>query len=153
MCSSLSSVISVILAFVSWTCGLPGSQKEDCSSLTASTHWWPWRYMLTLKKMYLWLRLRCHCECVCVCLQEALDELATWLDAHPKEIVVISCSDFDSLTDEDHFSLVAFIIALFGKKLCFSQVTWTRNCCINYLWFAALYNWIYLAFGLLFIIN
>ncbi|XP_010738345.3 PI-PLC X domain-containing protein 1 [Larimichthys crocea] len=62
-------------------------------------------------------------------VKEALDELATWLDAHPKEIVVISCSDFDSLTDEDHFSLVAFIIALFGKKLCFSQDTPTLRSC------------------------
>ena len=57
-------------------------------------------------------------------MQEALDELATWLDAHPKEIVVISCSHFESLADEDHLDLVEFIITLFGKKLCFSQVTW-----------------------------
>lgn len=60
---------------------------------------------------------------MCLCMQEALDELATWLDAHPKEIVVISCSHFEFLTDEDHIDLVEFIIMLFGKKLCSSQVT------------------------------
>ncbi|XP_076580110.1 PI-PLC X domain-containing protein 1-like isoform X3 [Chaetodon auriga] len=54
-------------------------------------------------------------------VQEALDELATWLDAHPKEIVIISCSHFESLTNQDHARLVEFIIALFGKKLCSPQ--------------------------------
>ncbi len=56
-------------------------------------------------------------------MQEALDELATWLDDHPKEIVIISCSHFESLTDDDHIHLVDFIIRLFGIKLCSSQVT------------------------------
>lgn len=59
---------------------------------------------------------------LCVCVQEALDELATWLDAHPKEIVIISCTHFESLTDEDHIQLVEFIVMLFGNKLCSSQV-------------------------------
>lgn len=58
-----------------------------------------------------------------VCVQEALGELATWLDAHPKEIVIISCSHFESLTDEDHVNLVEFIITLFGNKLWPSEVT------------------------------
>ncbi|XP_044043826.1 PI-PLC X domain-containing protein 1-like isoform X2 [Siniperca chuatsi] len=59
----------------------------------------------------------------------ALDELANWLDAHPKEIVIISCSHFESLTDEDHVQLVEFIVALFGKKLCSSQDTPTLRSC------------------------
>ncbi|XP_030266085.1 PI-PLC X domain-containing protein 1 [Sparus aurata] len=54
-------------------------------------------------------------------VKEALDELATWLDAHPKEIVIISCTHFESLTDEDHIQLVEFIVMLFGNKLCSSQ--------------------------------
>lgn len=57
-----------------------------------------------------------------VCTQEALDELATWLDAHPKEIVIICCSDFELLTDADHDWLVEFIVTLFRDKLCSSQV-------------------------------
>ncbi|XP_035533570.1 PI-PLC X domain-containing protein 1-like [Morone saxatilis] len=64
-----------------------------------------------------------------ITVKEALDELATWLDAHPKEIVMISCSHFDSLTDEDHVSLVEFIITLFGKKLCSSQDIPTLRSC------------------------
>lgn len=60
---------------------------------------------------------------MCVCVQEALEELATWLDAHPKEIVIISCTHFDSLTDGDHTRLVDYILSLFGEKLCSSQVT------------------------------
>ncbi|XP_070711465.1 PI-PLC X domain-containing protein 1 [Pempheris klunzingeri] len=62
-------------------------------------------------------------------VKEALDELATWLDAHPKEIVIISCSHFESLNDEDHVHLVEFIITLFGKKLCSSQDTPTLRSC------------------------
>ncbi|XP_051283761.1 PI-PLC X domain-containing protein 1 [Dicentrarchus labrax] len=64
-----------------------------------------------------------------ITVKEALDELATWLDAHPKEIVIIFCSHFDSLTDEDHVSLVEFIITLFGKKLCSSQDIPTLRSC------------------------
>ncbi|XP_074482751.1 PI-PLC X domain-containing protein 1-like [Sebastes fasciatus] len=62
-------------------------------------------------------------------VKEALDELATWLDAHPKEIVIISCSHFESLTDEDHFHLAEYIITLFGKKLCSSQDVPTLRSC------------------------
>ncbi|XP_068165897.1 PI-PLC X domain-containing protein 1-like [Antennarius striatus] len=62
-------------------------------------------------------------------VKEALSELATWLDAHPKEIVIISCSHFDSLTDEDHVRLADFILRLFGKKLCSSKETPTLRSC------------------------
>ncbi|XP_067358217.1 PI-PLC X domain-containing protein 1-like isoform X2 [Channa argus] len=64
-----------------------------------------------------------------ISVKEALNELATWLDAHPKEIVIISCSHFESLTDEDHISLVEFIITLFADKLCSSQETPTLRSC------------------------
>lgn len=57
-----------------------------------------------------------------VCTQEALGELAAWLDAHPKEIVMICCSHFESLSDSDHDGLVEYIITLFREKLCSSQV-------------------------------
>ncbi|KAI3366137.1 hypothetical protein L3Q82_009965, partial [Scortum barcoo] len=62
-------------------------------------------------------------------VKEALEELATWLDAHPKEIVIVSCSHFESLTDEDHVQLVQFIISLFGEKMCPSQDTPTLRSC------------------------
>lgn len=57
-----------------------------------------------------------------MCVQEALEELALWLDAHLKEIVIVSCSHFDSLTDGDHAHLVELILRLFGGKLCGAQV-------------------------------
>ncbi|KAM9334414.1 PI-PLC X domain-containing protein 1 [Symphorus nematophorus] len=64
-----------------------------------------------------------------ITVKEALDELAAWLDAHPKEVIIISCSHFESLTDEDHVSLVEFIIALFRQKLCTSQETPSLRSC------------------------
>ncbi|XP_026219184.1 PI-PLC X domain-containing protein 1-like [Anabas testudineus] len=64
-----------------------------------------------------------------ITVKEALGELATWLDAHPKEIVIISCSHFESLSDEDHNSLVEFIITLFSEKLCSSQEAPTLRSC------------------------
>lgn len=57
-----------------------------------------------------------------MCVQEALEELVTWLDAHPKEILIVSCSHFDLLHHRDHTRLVEYIISLFGKKLCSPQV-------------------------------
>ncbi|XP_034408800.1 PI-PLC X domain-containing protein 1-like isoform X2 [Cyclopterus lumpus] len=62
-------------------------------------------------------------------MTEALDELAAWLDAHPKEIVIISCSHFELLTHEDHSHLVEYIITLYGKKLCPSQDIPTLRSC------------------------
>ncbi|KAM9328213.1 PI-PLC X domain-containing protein 1-like isoform 2-T2 [Pholidichthys leucotaenia] len=62
-------------------------------------------------------------------VKEALGELALWLDAHPKEIVVVSCSHFEALTDEDHTDLVEFIMALLGAKLCSPQDTPTLRSC------------------------
>ncbi|KAF3857458.1 hypothetical protein F7725_009317 [Dissostichus mawsoni] len=67
-----------------------------------------------------------------ITVKEALGELATWLDAHPKEIIIISCSHFESLTDEDHCQLAEFIISLFGKKLCSSEDIPTLRSC----WYA-----------------
>uniref|UniRef100_A0A3Q4BVW0 Phosphatidylinositol-specific phospholipase C X domain-containing protein n=1 Tax=Mola mola TaxID=94237 RepID=A0A3Q4BVW0_MOLML len=62
-------------------------------------------------------------------VKEALCELAAWLDAHPKEIVIVSCSHFELLSEEDHVQLVDFIIGLFGTKLCSSQDTPTLSSC------------------------
>lgn len=62
-------------------------------------------------------------------VKEALEELVSWLDAHPKEVIIISCSHFESLTDEDHVQLVDFIIWLFSRKLCLSQDVPTLRSC------------------------
>ncbi|XP_017293580.1 PI-PLC X domain-containing protein 1-like [Kryptolebias marmoratus] len=62
-------------------------------------------------------------------VMEALDELDVWLDAHPREVVIISCSHFESLTDEDHEQLVEFIIGLFSRKLLAPQDVPTLRSC------------------------
>ncbi|XP_056286963.1 PI-PLC X domain-containing protein 1-like [Pseudoliparis swirei] len=62
-------------------------------------------------------------------VKEALDELAVWLDAHPKEVVIVSCSHFESLTPEDHSHLVEYITTLYGEKLCPSQDVPTLRSC------------------------
>ncbi|KAM4710700.1 PI-PLC X domain-containing protein 1 isoform 2-T2 [Anableps anableps] len=62
-------------------------------------------------------------------VKEALEELASWLDAHPKEVIIMSCSHFEFLTDEDHVQLVEFILSLFSGKLCFSQDVPTLRSC------------------------
>nr|XP_015802143.2 PI-PLC X domain-containing protein 1 [Nothobranchius furzeri] len=62
-------------------------------------------------------------------VKEALGELDTWLDAHPKEVVILSCSHFQSLTDEDHRHLVEFMISLFGRKLLSPQYVSTLHSC------------------------
>lgn len=64
-----------------------------------------------------------------VCFQEALDEVAVWLDAHPKEVLIICCSHFDSMTDNDHACLVEIIFTLFGEKLCSSKEMPTLRSC------------------------
>ncbi|XP_072304637.1 PI-PLC X domain-containing protein 1-like isoform X2 [Eucyclogobius newberryi] len=50
--------------------------------------------------------------------QEALEELCVWLESHPREVLILSCSHFECMTEQDHSHLVHFIIALFGPKLC-----------------------------------
>lgn len=66
-----------------------------------------------------------------------MDELDMWLEAHPKEIVIISCSHFESLTDEDHQDLVEFIISLFNKKL-FPSTVKTESVYTKKLYFSAM---------------
>ncbi|XP_078147272.1 PI-PLC X domain-containing protein 1-like isoform X1 [Centroberyx gerrardi] len=62
-------------------------------------------------------------------VKEALAELASWLDSHPNEVVLVSCSHFDSLSDRDHAHLVDYIITLFREKLCSPQDTPTLRSC------------------------
>ncbi|XP_072304629.1 PI-PLC X domain-containing protein 1-like isoform X1 [Eucyclogobius newberryi] len=51
-------------------------------------------------------------------VKEALEELCVWLESHPREVLILSCSHFECMTEQDHSHLVHFIIALFGPKLC-----------------------------------
>lgn len=56
-------------------------------------------------------------------------ELSAWLEAHPREVLILSCSHFEALTDSDHSDLVQFIISLFGPKLCPPQNCATLSSC------------------------
>uniref|UniRef100_A0A8C6UE22 PI-PLC X domain-containing protein 1 n=1 Tax=Neogobius melanostomus TaxID=47308 RepID=A0A8C6UE22_9GOBI len=64
-----------------------------------------------------------------ITVKEALAELSAWLEEHPREVLVLCCSHFESLTDRDHRDLVQFIIGLFGAKLCPPQDCPTLSSC------------------------
>ncbi|KAM4602118.1 regucalcin [Polymixia lowei] len=62
-------------------------------------------------------------------VKEALWELACWLQDHPTEVAVVSCSHFYHVTDSDHSHLVKYITNLFRDKLCPPQDNPTLRCC------------------------
>lgn len=64
-----------------------------------------------------------------IAVKEALEELAVWLEAHPTEVLIIRCSHFEALTEQDHKDLVHFILRLFGPKLCPPQKCPTLSSC------------------------
>lgn len=45
-------------------------------------------------------------------------EIKEWLDAHPKEVVILSFSHFLALTQELHVLLLTTIRNIFTSKLC-----------------------------------
>ncbi|KAK2835925.1 hypothetical protein Q5P01_016409 [Channa striata] len=49
---------------------------------------------------------------------ETLLSVATWLDLHPKEIVILACSHFEGMDDKCHESFILSLKKLFGSKLC-----------------------------------
>lgn len=56
-------------------------------------------------------------------LQETLSSVATWLDSHPKEIVILACSHFEGIDDRLHESFILSLKKLFGSKLCPRKVS------------------------------
>ncbi|XP_026050190.1 PI-PLC X domain-containing protein 1 isoform X2 [Astatotilapia calliptera] len=50
--------------------------------------------------------------------QETLESVAAWLEAHPKEIVILACSHFEGMDDKCHESFIWSLKKLFGSKLC-----------------------------------
>lgn len=49
---------------------------------------------------------------------ETLSSVATWLESHPKEIVILACSHFEGISDKLHISFISSLKKLFGSKLC-----------------------------------
>lgn len=56
-------------------------------------------------------------------LQETLSSVATWLESHHKEIVILACSHFEGIDDTLHESFISSLKKLFGSKLCPRKVS------------------------------
>ncbi|XP_032645337.1 PI-PLC X domain-containing protein 1 isoform X2 [Chelonoidis abingdonii] len=60
--------------------------------------------------------------------QDILWEILKWLQAHPQEVVILACRNFDGLTKELHNHLISCIKNIFHSKLCPKDVVPTlRN--------------------------
>lgn len=55
--------------------------------------------------------------------QSVLVEIREWLDAHPREVVILSFSHFLGLSQELHTLLITTIRNIFCSKLCPTTVT------------------------------
>lgn len=55
--------------------------------------------------------------------QDTLKIVAMWLSAHPKEIIILSCSHFEGLSEKLHEEFIYSLKMIFGSKLCPSNVT------------------------------
>ncbi|CAG01392.1 unnamed protein product, partial [Tetraodon nigroviridis] len=53
-----------------------------------------------------------------VTVAEALQCVVTWLEAHPKEVVILACSHFEGMTERLHQSFIFSLMRMFGSKLC-----------------------------------
>ncbi|XP_060723371.1 PI-PLC X domain-containing protein 1 [Tachysurus vachellii] len=53
-----------------------------------------------------------------ITVETVLKEIRTWLDVHPKEIVILSFSHFLGLSQELHTLLISTIKSVFNSKLC-----------------------------------
>ncbi|XP_062854225.1 PI-PLC X domain-containing protein 1 [Trichomycterus rosablanca] len=51
-------------------------------------------------------------------VETVLKEIRAWLDAHPKEVVILSCSHFQDLSQELHTLLISTLKNVFNSKLC-----------------------------------
>ncbi|XP_029003654.1 PI-PLC X domain-containing protein 1 isoform X2 [Betta splendens] len=49
---------------------------------------------------------------------ETLLSVATWLESHPREVVILACSHFEGMDDKRHEAFIRSLKKLFGSKLC-----------------------------------
>lgn len=71
-----------------------------------------WWFQYELKLLFFW--------------QTVLMEINEWLDAHPKEVVILSFSHFLGLSQELHVQLITTIRSIFSAKLCPEMVRLVR---------------------------
>ncbi|XP_057193802.1 PI-PLC X domain-containing protein 1 isoform X2 [Triplophysa rosa] len=50
--------------------------------------------------------------------QETLQSVASWLESHPKEIIILACSHFEGLDHKRHEDFIYSLKKIFGCKLC-----------------------------------
>ncbi|XP_029282191.1 PI-PLC X domain-containing protein 1-like, partial [Cottoperca gobio] len=49
---------------------------------------------------------------------ETLSSVASWLDSHPKEVVILACSHFEGIDERLHQSFIFCLKKMFGSRLC-----------------------------------
>ncbi|KAL4656867.1 PI-PLC X domain-containing protein 1-like [Arapaima gigas] len=49
---------------------------------------------------------------------ETMKEVASWLEFHPKEVVILACRQFEGLSNELHETFIQSLKMVFGSKLC-----------------------------------
>ncbi|NWU90651.1 PLCX1 protein, partial [Upupa epops] len=59
-----------------------------------------------------------HMVYTTVTVQDILWEVLRWLEAHPQEVVIVACRNFDGLNKRLHCHLIAHIKEIFQCKLC-----------------------------------
>lgn len=57
-------------------------------------------------------------------MQETLLSVATWLESHPKEIVILACSHFEGMNERLHQCFIFSLERMFGSKLCPQTVSY-----------------------------
>ncbi|KAM9797726.1 PI-PLC X domain-containing protein 1 isoform X2 [Syngnathus typhle] len=53
--------------------------------------------------------------------QDTLWSVASWLESHPKEVVILACRHFEGLSNALHHFFICNIKKIFGTKLCLRQ--------------------------------
>ncbi|XP_041913288.1 PI-PLC X domain-containing protein 1 [Alosa sapidissima] len=53
-----------------------------------------------------------------VTVLETLQKIASWLDSHPKEIVILACRNFQGLSEKLHEAFIYSLRRTFASKLC-----------------------------------
>ncbi|XP_060776132.1 PI-PLC X domain-containing protein 1 [Neoarius graeffei] len=56
-----------------------------------------------------------------VTVVDTLNTVAAWLSAHPKEVIILSCSHFEGLSEDLHEEFIYSLKKIFGSKLCPSK--------------------------------
>ncbi|XP_010898976.1 PI-PLC X domain-containing protein 1 [Esox lucius] len=49
---------------------------------------------------------------------DTMKAVASWLEIHPKEIIILACSHFEGLNDKLHEHFIVSLKKIFGSKLC-----------------------------------